>query len=269
METRVFGASGVSLPVVGLGTWATFDVPASKEEGAREVVDAALAEGTKVFDTSPMYGRAEDVLGRALERHRSRAFVATKIWTPSEESGKRQFEHQLGIFGGVLELEQIHNLVAWRSHLSWLEREREQGKVKFIGVTHYDRSAFRELEAAMRTGRIDAIQVPYNVLERDVERRILPLAGELNLGVVVMRPYAEGGLFPGPDDVALKPLGVSTWASALLKWVLADPRVHVVIPATRHPDHAVANARAGDGSYLDDDQRLLLERLVRSRTGQE
>ncbi len=266
METRVFGASGVSLPVIGLGTWATFDVPASKEQRARSVVEAALADGTKVFDTSPMYGRAEDVLGRALEPHRSRAWVATKIWTPSEETGKRQFEHQLRIFGGVLELEQIHNLVAWRSHLSWLEREREQGKLKFIGVTHYDKAAFQELESAMTTGRIDAIQVPYNVLERDVERRILPLAAELNLGVIVMRPFAEGGLFPGPDDVALKQLGVSNWASALLKWVLADPRVHVVIPATRHPEHAVVNARAGDGSHLDGDQRLLLEQFVRSRT---
>jgi aryl-alcohol dehydrogenase-like predicted oxidoreductase len=262
METRLFGSSGQRVPVVGLGTWATFDVPTAGEDGPRQVVQSALAEGVKVFDTSPMYGRAEGVLGRALENRRAESWIATKIWTASEEERHRQLVQQLDYFGGTIDLEQIHNLVAWRLHLPWLAEERDSGRVRFVGATHSSPAAFDELETVMRTGQIDAVQVPYNPLERDVERRILPLAEELKLGVIVMRPFAEGSLFPGPDAKALVSLGVSSWSSALLKWILADPRVHVVIPATRDRAHVLENARAGQGGFLDPDQRRRVEQLT-------
>jgi aryl-alcohol dehydrogenase-like predicted oxidoreductase len=263
MEARRFGKTGRELPVVGLGTWLTFDVGPDGEPRARDVVDEVLARGGRVFDTSPMYGRAEGVLGRALADRRDDAFVATKIWTRSRDEARRQLGDQLAFYGGRVELEQVHNLVAWREHLPWLEEERNAGRIALLGATHYDRSAFDELERVVRTGRIDAIQIPYNPAEREAERRILPLAAELELGVLVMRPLGQGAFFPGPDTRSLAPLGVGTWAQALVKWALSDPRVHVVIPATSNPAHARENAAAGEPPWLDDGQRRLVERLAR------
>ena len=251
---------------MGLGTWRTFDVRPARQPNADAVVEAAFGAGTRVVDSSPMYGRAEEVLGRALGPRRDEAFVATKIWTRSGAEARRQLEAQLGFFRGRVDLEQVHNLVAWEEHLPWLEAERDAGRIRFLGATHYDRSAFRELARIMRTGRIDAIQIPYNPLERDVEGEILPLAEELDLGVIVMRPFGERALLPGPDLRELERVGVASWAEALLKWALADRRVHVVIPATSRPEHVRENARAGAGASLEVDERKLVEELAtRSR----
>jgi aryl-alcohol dehydrogenase-like predicted oxidoreductase len=256
MQERPFGRTGITVPAVGLGTWQVFDVGPEGAGGAREVVDAALAAGARLFDSSPMYGRAEAVLGEALAGRRDQAFVATKIWTPSPEEAERQLAAQLRFFGGWVDLEQIHNLVGWEERLPWLERKREEGAVSLIGATHYSESSFPELERVMRTGRLDAIQIPYNPRQRAVERRILPLAEELGLGVVVMRPLGgAGAVIPKPRGVNLEELGVESWAEALLRFALADPRVHVVIPATSSPEHMLANARAGDGRPLDPDVR--------------
>ncbi len=252
MELRRFGRTGWEVPVVGLGTWQTFDVDPGEERGAREVVAAVWESGTRLFDSSPMYGRAEAVLGRALADRRVEALVATKIWTASIPEGQRQFESQLGYFGGRVDLEQVHNLVGWRAHLDWLEDERAAGRVGFLGATHYSPSAFDELEVVMRTGRIDAIQVPYNPLERDAERRILPLAAELDLGVIAMRPLGGGYLARQFD------------ASELLKWTLSDERVHVAIPATSNVAHARTNTAAGFGGWLSPDQRQALVGSVRA-----
>ena len=263
MERRSLGKTGVEVPVVGLGTWLTFDLGPERQEVADRVVEAAFEQGVRLFDSSPMYGRAEEVLGRAFGGRRDEAFVATKIWTPSQEEGRFQFEDQLRHFGGRVDLEQIHNLVAWQEHLSWLQEERERGRVGLLGATHYQTSAFDELEAVMRSGQIDVVQVPYNPHEREVERRILPLAEELGLGVVVMRPFAERDLLPGPPQGQLERLGVATWTEALLRWILADDRVTCVIPATSNPAHAAANAEAGTGALLDEEQRRRVEDLAR------
>ena len=262
METRAFGSTGLEVPVIGLGTWSTFDLPASRQATASDVVAETFAGGTRLFDTSPMYGRAEAVLSRALVDYRTESIVATKIWTPSQTEGRRQFARQLGLYGGRIDLEQVHNLVAWRAHLPFLEEERDHGRIGLIGATHLDQGAFDELEVVMRTGRIDAIQIPYNPWERVVERRILPLAEELGLGVVVMRPFAEGALLRPPDSSEIERLGVRSWPEALLKWVLSDSRVHVVIPATSKRDHARLNAIAGSPPYLDPDQRAAVERFA-------
>jgi aryl-alcohol dehydrogenase-like predicted oxidoreductase len=265
MERRAFGATGVDVTVVGLGTWAVFDVPSSRENAAGEVVAAAFDGGARVADSSPMYGRAEQVLGRALGARRAEAIVATKIWTPSVEDGRRQFERQLGLFGDRVDVEQVHNLVAWREHLDWLQAEREAGRIGVIGATHHDPRAFGELALVMRTGRIGAVQVPYNPLQRDAEREILPLAEELGLGVIAMRPFAEGDLFPGPGPAELAPLaafGVTTWAQALLKWCLSEPRIHVAIPATGDPAHAAANVSAGRPPWFGPRERGFVERAL-------
>jgi len=262
MERRRLGKTGVEVPVIGLGTWLTFDLGPRDQSLADEVVKTSFREGIRVFDSSPMYGRAQEVLGRSLDGRRDDVFIATKIWTPSQEQGRFQLEAQLGYFGGRVDLEQVHNLVAWQQHLTWLEHEREEERVRFLGATHYQASAFDELEEVMKGGLIDAIQVPYNPHEREVARRILPLAEELDLGVIVMRPFAEGGLFPGPPPSDLEPLGVQSWAEALLKWIVSDPRVTCVIPATASPEHAAANARAGEGPWFDAEQRRLVETLA-------
>jgi len=233
MERRRFGRTGWEVPVVGLGTWQTFDVGRAGEDAAREVVDAVWEGGTRFFDSSPMYGRAEGVLGRALADRRADALVATKIWTSSMSEARSQFGAQLEFFGGSVDLEQVHNLVAWREHLDWLEEQRDAGRIGFLGATHYAAGAFDALEEVMRTGRIDAIQVPYNPLEREAERRILPLAAELDLGVIAMRPLGGGSLVRRFD------------ANELLKWTLADERVHVAIPATSSTAHARGNTDAG------------------------
>ncbi|HSE81686.1 MAG TPA: aldo/keto reductase [Gaiellaceae bacterium] len=266
MELRPLGRAGVRLPVVGLGTWATFDLDDSEQHVADDVVHAAFSAGTKLVDSSPMYGRAERILGRALDRRREEAFVATKIWTPSPAEGRTQLEAQLRDYAGRVDLEQVHNLVAWREHLDWLEAEREAGRVRFLGATHYAAPALDELAAVMRTGRIDAIQIPLNPREREVEREILPLAEELGLGVIVMRPLGgAGSLIPAPDEAELEPLGLA-WAQVLLKWALSDPRVTAVIPATRSADHARENAAAGSPPWFGPEERRLVAELARGRS---
>lgn len=265
MERRPFGASGWEVPVVGLGTWQVFDLPPRREAVASEVVRAAFEEGTRLVDSSPMYGRAEAVLGRALGERRGDALVATKIWTPSSEEGRAQLDAQLGFYGGRVDLEQVHNLVAWEEHLSWLEAERDAGRVGLLGATHYSAATFDELARVMRSGRISAIQVPLNPWEREAEREILPLAEELGLGVVVMRPLGAGKARRALDPSALRPLepfGVRTWAQALLKWALSDGRAHVVIPATSSPEHVRENAAAGSPPWLGPQERRLVSELA-------
>jgi len=258
MEERRLG------PVVGLGTYGTFLDDAGL---ATEVVGAALEAGTTVFDSSPMYGAAEASLGGALRPQRDRGVVATKIWTDSVEEGRAQYAAQREFFGRV-EIEQVHNLIAWREHLPWLEAEREAGRIDRIGVTHYDAGRVGGFEEAMRSGRFDAVQVPLNPLERECEERILPLAEELGLAVIVMRPLGgarDRTLRPGPAATALEPLrpfGVETWAQALLKWCLADPRVDLVIPATSRPLRAAENAAAGTGPAFGPAERQLVEQLA-------
>jgi diketogulonate reductase-like aldo/keto reductase len=253
MESRRLG------PVVGLGTWNTFDTDV---ETAHAVVDAALDAGVRLFDSSPMYRGAERSLAAALEGRRAETTVATKIWADSLDEGHEQYERQLTWFGRV-EIEQVHNLVLWREHLPWLEREREEGHVDRLGVTHFSASAFDELAEALRTGRFQTIQLPYNPVQRDCERELLPLAADLGVAVIVMRPLAGGDLV-GRQATAeeLSALGVETWPQALLKWALSDERVDVVIPATKHPRRARENAAAGTPPWLDREQRALVERIA-------
>ena len=256
MEERRLG------PVVGLGTWSTFDHDASL---AREVVDAAFGAGMRLVDSSPMYGGAETSLSLALEERRGEAVVATKIWSRGVEEGRAHFARQLKWFGRV-DVEQVHNLVSWQGHLPWLEAERAAGTIGRIGVTHYSPSAFAELERALQTRRFETLQVPLNPHERECEERLLPLTEELGVAVIVMRPLGEGSLMrrpPTPEELApLEPFGVRTWAQALLKWALSDPRVDVVIPATTDPEHARTNAAAGRPPWFGPEERRLVERLV-------
>lgn len=248
-----------------MGTWRTLDVSGPEEEPRHAVVREALDAGCTVMDSSPMYGHAERVLADGLGDRRGEAFVATKVWTPDPQEGRRQMNRALGWFGRV-ECYQLHNLVAWRDHLPVLEALRGDGRVDVIGATHYSPAAFGELAAVMRSGRIGMVQVPYNPRERDVEREILPLATELGLGVLVMRPLGGGPLAGRtPTAAELEPLsefGVTTWAQALLKWALSDPRITAVIPATSQPGRMTQNTAAGSAPWFGREERALVARLA-------
>jgi aryl-alcohol dehydrogenase-like predicted oxidoreductase len=266
MQTRPLGPTGIDVPVVGMGTWKTFDVDPALEPSRREVFEAAYAAGTRLVDTSPMYGRAEELLARIVGPRRDDVIVATKVWSADDRHAARQIQDALAWYGGRIDLYQVHNLVAWPRRLDQLDQERAAGRVRAIGATHYSPDAFGDLETVMRTGRIDTVQVPYNPRQREVERRILPLAAELGLGVLVMRPFGEGALLrrpPSPDDLApLAEFGVRTWAQALLKWGLSDPRCTAALPATSRPERARENAEAGQGPWFGPEQRALVERLA-------
>jgi aryl-alcohol dehydrogenase-like predicted oxidoreductase len=268
IEHRPLGASaGLDVPVVGLGTWRVLDVRgAAAEAAAGEVVRAALDTGARFVDTSPMYGEAERVLAESLGDRREEAIVATKVWASSPSEGAAQVDRALAWYGGRVDLYQVHNLVAWPEQLAMLERHRDEGAIRALGATHYSPLAFGELATVMRTGRIDAIQIPYNPLEREVEDAILPLAEELGLGVVVMRPLGSGGLLrraPSAQQLApLRAYGIETWAQALLKWILSDPRCHVAIPATSRPQRMVENAAAGRPPWLGPDERAYVAGLA-------
>ena len=267
MDHRALGQSGLDVPVIGMGTWRTFDVRSERDaDDCRRVVDAALAAGTTLFDTSPMYGEAERVLARALRGRRESAIVADKVWTSSAREAKEQIRGALAWYGGTVDIYQIHNLVAWREHLPLLEELRASGVVRVIGATHYAHSAFRELMAVMRSGHIQMIQIPYNASDRAVEREVLPLAAELGLGVLVMEPLGTGSLVrrspPARDLTPLAPFGVRTWAQALLKWIVSDPRVHAALPATSRAERATENASAGAPPWFDDETREYVSRLA-------
>lgn len=262
METRRLGRNGPELAVVGLGTWRVLDVPAARQAEADAVVGAGLDAGIQVIDSSPMYGRAEAVLSAALGDRRREAFVATKVWTSSVPEGRQHFSRQLAWYGGRIDLLQVHNLLAWREHLEWMERERSVGNIGRLGATTFQPSTFDTLERVMRTGRIHAIQVPLNPRERDAEARILPLAADLGLGVLVMRPFGEGGLLKRAFPAELGSAGLTGWPEALLRWCLADARVTTALPATASPDHITANARAASAPPLDPDLRDLIGRLA-------
>jgi diketogulonate reductase-like aldo/keto reductase len=252
-------------PVVGLGTWQTFDADATL---AGAVVDSALPAGTTVFDSSPMYGAAEASLGQALSGRREGTTVATKIWSSSVDEGRSQYDAQRRFFGRV-EVEQVHNLVAWEEHLPWLEEEKAAGGIDRIGVTHWNAGSFGELERALRTGRFDTVQLPLSPGEREAEQRLLPVAEECGVAVVVMRPLGGTGAplvsrAPSAVELApLRPFGIETWAQALLKWVLSDPRVDLAIPATRRPERARENAVAGEPPWFGSEEREYVARLAR------
>jgi aryl-alcohol dehydrogenase-like predicted oxidoreductase len=267
METRRLGSTGLDVSVIGMGTWQSFDVRDAAT--VRPVTDAVLAGGATFFDTSPMYGAAERVLAETLGPRRPHAVIATKVWARSGREGREQIGRALAWYGGTIDLYQIHNLEAWTEHLPYLEELRAAHRIRAIGITHYSPAAFDQMAAIIETGRVTAIQVPYNPGERDVEKRLLPLAAERGLGVILMRPLGQGPLArtapPARELGFLADHGLTTWAQALLNWGVSDPRVHVSIPATRDVAHARDNCVVGAARPFDAETRERVAALARAR----
>ncbi len=257
MERRPLGSSGLDVPAVGMGTWRTFDTT----DDRRPIVDAALEAGVDLFDSSPMYGKAQDTLARAIAGRRDQVLVATKIWTADPDEGRAQAEHALGQYGHV-DVYQVHNLVNVPAQLGLIERLKAEGRVRVAGATHYVESAFGDLAELMRSRRIEMVQIPYNPLRRTAERELLPMAESLGLGVFVMSPLQGGILDRKPSREELRELRVATWPQAILKWIASDRRVSTVLTATHRVERVAENAAGGDPPFFDVDQRKLVVRIA-------
>jgi aryl-alcohol dehydrogenase-like predicted oxidoreductase len=268
---RPLPRGGDSLPVIGLGTWQTFDASASPaaREPLKNVLHAFVRLGGKVVDSSPMYGKSESVVGDLAAELglQNQLFLATKVWTSGRDSGIRQMEESFRrLRTERVDLMQVHNLVDWRTHLATLRRWKEQGKIRYIGVTHYTAGAYDQLAAVLEKEDLDFVQLNYSVAERDAERRLLPLAAEKRIGVVVNRPFAEGGLFSKVRGKPLPPwaaqIGCASWAQFLLKFVVSHPAVTCAIPATSKVQHLTDNMQAGVEPFPDPGMRERMARYV-------
>jgi diketogulonate reductase-like aldo/keto reductase len=261
----VFPQVKVSLPKIGLGTWQTFDVGADKAARAplREVLK--LLDGN-VVDSSPMYGSSETVAGDLIAElgMRDRLFIATKVWTSGREDGIAQMETSFKrLRVERMDLMQVHNLVDVATHTKTLQDWKAKGRLRHIGITHYTSSAYAEVERWLNTGAYDFLQINYSLGERDAEKRVLPLAKEKNVAVIINRPFAEGALFrrtkgkPLPASAA--ELGIASWAQYFLKWIVSHPAVTCAIPGTGRPEHMKDNLAAGDGPMPDAPMRRKMQ----------
>jgi diketogulonate reductase-like aldo/keto reductase len=260
MITRPIPSSGVRVPIIGVGTWRGFDVGGDAAARTRltGVLQALFEAGGSVIDSSPMYGSSEEVAGdllAGLAAH-DRAFVATKVWTDGRQEGIAQMEASMRkLRDDRIELMQIHNLLDWRTHLETLRAWKREGRIQHLGVTHYRDDAHDQLESVMRAEPIDAVQLNYSVDNRAAEQRLLPLAADRGVAVLVNLPFGGGGLL---KRLQTKPLpswageiGCRSWAQVLLKYVIAHPSVTCVIPGTSRPEHMRENAEAGVGVLPD------------------
>jgi len=261
---RAIPGSGERLPVLGLGTWQVLDVPSRGPDfdAARAAVRGFLDAGGRVIDSSPMYGSSEERVGDILAgiKPGRPPFLATKIWTTGRESGSRQLadSHRF-MRAKTLDLVQVHNLQDLDAHLTTLRAAHDAGTVRYIGVTHYLASAHGELERVIRRDKPDFLQVNYSIAEPEAGTRLLPLARDLGVAVLVNRPFTKGAMIDRASGHALPPvaaeLGCRSAAQLFIKWVLGEPAVTVILAATRNPRHAAENLDAAAGTTPDAGQR--------------
>lgn len=271
MPTRVIPSSGAAIPAVGLGTWITFNVgddPVLRDECA-DVMAAFFAGGGAMIDSSPMYGSAQPVVGYGLEKlgRKEDVFATDKVWISSGAEGPVQIEQSRRQWGVErFDLLQVHNLVAWEPHLKTLHDMKAAGSLRYLGITTSEGRRHDLFEEVMRNEPLDFIQVSYNIVDREAEARILPLAQERGIGVIVNRPFQQGYLIrrlasePVPDWAA--EIGASSWAQIILKFILSHPAVTVAIPATTRIDHVRENLAAAGGPMPDEAMRRQMAAYV-------
>ncbi|HVE72109.1 MAG TPA: aldo/keto reductase [Thermoanaerobaculia bacterium] len=251
---------------IGLGTWQTFDV-ASPTPALEEVLRLFVQLGGSVVDSSPMYGRSESILGDMAVKLgvRDKLYVATKVWTTGRAAGIAQMEDSERKLRGKVDLMQVHNLQDADTHLETLRRWKAEGRVKHIGVTHYHAGAHDRVAEYVRRGGIDFIQINYSLAEREAERRLLPLAKDHGVRVLINRPFGAGSLFREtrnkPVPAFAKELNATSWAELFLKFVISHPAVTVAIPATSKPEHLRQNMNAGRGPMPDEAMRKKIAAL--------
>ncbi len=257
---RKIPSSGELLPAIGLGSWQTFDVDDIKP--VLPVMERFLALGGRVIDSSPMYGKSEAAIGKMLAaiEDAPKPFRATKVWTQGKADGIAQMKRSMQRMGATtMDLMQIHNLVDWKTHLRTLRAWKDDGTIRYIGITHYSRGAFDEIETILETEPLDFVQLPYSVGDRAVEKRLLPLAADKGVAVLVMEPFDSGRLFTRVKGKALPAvateLGCTSWGQLFLKFLLGHPAVTCPIPATSKAKHVEDNLGAMRGPIPDEKQR--------------
>ena len=270
MLTRPIPSSGEKLPVIGLGTWQTFDVDPAQSAPLAEVLRTFVKLGGRLIDSSPMYGRAEQVIGDLLTKLKLRdsLFLATKVWTRGQQAGIDSMERSFArLQTKTIDLMQVHNLVDAETQLQTMREWKAQGRFRYLGVTHYEAGAFAVVAKILAREKLDFVQINYSIMERDAEEKILPLAQERGIAVIVNRPFGGGDLFhrvrgkPLPDFAA--EFDCTSWAQFFLKWIVAHPAVTCAIPATNSVQHLDDNMRAGFGRLPD---AKLRQRMIEAIT---
>ncbi len=283
MLARTIPSSGEKLPVIGLGTWRAFDVDVTTDNRRQleEVLSLFVKLGGRVIDSSPMYGRAEEVIGELTAALGIRdklataspsgrgLFLATKVWTHGKENGIKSMERSMALLRTKrVDLMQVHNLVDVQTHLATLREWKLQGRIRYLGITHHEAGAFPDVEKVMRSEKLDFVQINYSLMEREAEERVLPLAQERGVAVIVNRPFGAGDLF---GKVRSKPLpdwatefDCRSWAQFFLKWIVGHPGVTCAIPATDKPGHLEDNMQGGVGRLPDEKMRRQMVELVSS-----
>jgi len=268
MKKRIIPCSNEKIPVVGLGTWQTFDVGDSKEERQplKEVLNVLIDHGGSVIDSSPMYGRSEKVVGELTKelQLKQKIFEATKVWTSGLDEGIQQMNTSMDLMHArPMDLMQIHNLVDWKNHLETLTKWKEEGVIRYIGITHYHEGGYEEVEKIMRNENIDFVQINYNLSVRNAAERILPLAQDKGIAVLINRPYEGGALFRSIKGKTLPvwaaEFDAKTWGQFFLKFILANNAVTCVIPGTSKAKHMRDNVQAGFGKLptLDHQKQMI------------
>jgi diketogulonate reductase-like aldo/keto reductase len=273
MLMRAIPSSGEKLPVIGLGTWQAFDVDLTSDNRRQlgDVLSLFVKLGGRVIDTSPMYGHAEDVIGELTTELgiRDKLFLATKVWTRGKENGIKSMERSMALLRAKqVDLMQVHNLVDVQTQLATLREWKAQGRIRYLGITHYEAGAFADVENIIRREKLDFVQINYSLMEREAEERVLPLAQERDIAVIVNRPFGGGDLFsrtrskPLPDWAA--EFDCRSWAQFFLKWIVSNSAVTCAIPATDKPRHLEDNMGGGIGRLPDTKTRQRMVELVSS-----
>jgi len=272
MLRRAIPSSGESLPIIGLGTSRVFDVdPENRQELKirKEIIEVLLNNGGSLVDTSPMYGQSEDLIGAILNDYprRNELFLATKVWTKGETEGEQQISESFKKMNTTkMELIQIHNLVDWKTQIKTLRQMKESGEISYIGITHYKSSAFKEMEDIIKKEPIDFAQFNYSIGERDAEERLLPICQDYGVATIINRPFMRGKLFRSFKNQTLpdwcKDYDINSWGQFFLKYIIANPAVTNIIPATSKSKNMLDNSIAGMGRVTDlKIQKRMLEML--------
>jgi Aldo/keto reductases, related to diketogulonate reductase len=273
MLTRPIPSSKEQLPVIGLGSWLQFDVgtSASEREPLKEVLQQMLDKGGKLIDSSPMYGRSEEVIGEltAASGHASRFFYATKVWTSGEQAGIQQMQQSmLRMKRSTLDLMQVHNLEDWKTHLKTMNKWKAEGRLRYTGVTHYTVSAHAQLEEIVRSKVVDFVQFNYSIRVRHAEKSLLKACMDTGVAVIINEPFEKGDLFRLPKGKTLPAWAadydIKSWAQFFLKYIISHPAVNCAIPGTSNPKHAADNMMAGYGKLPDEKGRKKMVEFIES-----